>query len=133
MAPFAQASQHGESVYFRQTEIEKNHVWPAERDIGEPLLAGIRFEDPIAVRFEHDAQQPPDLHLIVDDERCGFIAHANSFMTSARIVSTGISSVNSAPPAARFAARALPPWARTKPSTIESPSPVPPGRASAAR
>src|SRR5215813_15364716 len=94
------------------------------------MAAAVRLERTVLLLLQKNAEQLPDLLFIVYDQRGCFFVHAKLSTKSGRRISTGTTMTNSAPRGCLLAAVTLPPCARTKPSTIARPSPVPPRGAS---
>jgi hypothetical protein len=67
-APFADASEDGEAVEVRETEVEEDEVGSVLGRGEEAITAVGGFEDAVGVAFEGDAQEAPDLRFVVDDE-----------------------------------------------------------------
>jgi hypothetical protein len=67
VAPFTKAPKHGDSVCFRQTEVENNDVGPAKCNFRKALLAALRFEDAVPARVKDQTQKAADLDLVVDN------------------------------------------------------------------
>src|SRR5690349_24915038 len=105
----------------------------ARRNLRQPVTAALVVEDAVIVFLEHDAQQTANFALVIDHESGRMLGHRKPSRMCGCRTSTGIRTTNSVPPPLRFRASTVPPWARTKPSTIESPNPVPPGREFAPR
>ena len=138
MAPFAQALEHSDSFHVRQAQVENDHIRRALGGFGDALLAGGGFGDAVAVGLQAYAQQAANLQFVVNDqgkwvwEECDMIHELASTATGGALA-RGRRMVKTAPPAGRFSALTLPPWASTNPLTIARPRPVPPAGAAGAR
>src|ERR1051325_8625144 len=105
----------------------------ARRNLRQTVTAALVVENAVMILFEHDAQQTADFALVVDHQSGRMLAHRKPSKTCAWRISTGMRNTNSVPPVGRLRAWTVPPCARTKPSTMASPRPVPPGRELAPR
>src|SRR5207248_1355529 len=67
-APLAQSLEHAHSIQVWQAEIEQHNVRPALGSLGQSVVPCGRLDDPVPIRLKSDAQQPPDLRLIINDQ-----------------------------------------------------------------
>src|SRR5262249_51178386 len=68
LAPFAQSFENGEAFHVRQAKVEKNHVRAAASSFRQCFLTSLRFADLIILGFKHNAKEPTNLHLVVDNK-----------------------------------------------------------------
>ena len=80
--PGADALDHVGAVHVGQAEIDDDHVDRPQRRRADGFGAGAGFVHDEAVELEAGAQEPADLHLVIDDEHDRGLAHSSASLSS---------------------------------------------------